>query len=184
MVDAPLSFRELAIPGAWLIEPLMRSDDRGSFSRVFSARSFAERGLETAFAERSVSHNIHRLTLRGLHFQHPPHAEAKLVRCTQGAIFDVLVDLRPGMASFGTWIGMELTPAVPRALYIPPGCAHGFLTLVDATDVDYAISPEYAPGASGGVRWDDPEIGIAWPARPLHISDRDRALPGLGVVRG
>jgi dTDP-4-dehydrorhamnose 3,5-epimerase len=106
------------------------------------------------------------------------------VRCTQGAIFDVLVDLRPGSASFGTWIGMELTPAVPRALYIPPGCAHGFLTLVDATDVDYAISPEYVPGASGGVRWDDPEIGIAWPAHPLHISHRDRALPGLAPVRG
>lgn len=172
--------RETPLPGVRIVEPERLSDERGFFARVFCARTFAEAGLEPGLVQASISYNIRQGTLRGLHFQRPPHGEAKLVRCTAGAMFDVAVDLRLGSPAFGRWFGIELTSANRLALYIPPGVAHGFQTLADDTEVSYHMATEYVPGASGGVRWDDPVIGVAWPdPAGAILSDRDRALPCL-----
>ena len=177
-------FRETALAGAWLVEPEPATDDRGFFARLVCAETFAERGLNGRFDQISASFNARRGTLRGLHLQRPPHAETKLVRVTAGAIFDVIVDLRAGSDSYGRWLGVELSAANRRQLYIPEGFAHGFQTLTDAAEVAYHIGQPYAPEAQDGVRWDDPELAIAWPAPETAIvSDRDRALPRLADFR-
>jgi dTDP-4-dehydrorhamnose 3,5-epimerase len=175
-----MQFRSLAIPGVWLVELEKLADERGFFSRIFSSDAFHERGLCASYPQWSVSFNIRRGTLRGLHFQAPPHAEIKLVSCTRGAIFDVAVDVRPGSPSRGRWVGVELTADSGSALYIPAGFAHGFQTLTDDAEVLYHISEPYRAEAARGVRWDDPDLAIAWPQTQQRVmSSRDRALPRL-----
>jgi dTDP-4-dehydrorhamnose 3,5-epimerase len=170
-------FTPLSIAGAWLVEPAPKEDERGHFLRTFCAEEFARAGLKTDFPQRSASFNIRRGTLRGLHFQTGRAAETKIVRCARGAIFDVLVDLRQGGATFGQSVQAELRADRANMLYIPPGCAHGFLTLEDASEVYYEITPAYQPGAGAGICWDDPTLAIPWPFPPAVISERDRCLP-------
>lgn len=170
-------FHELSLAGAYRIEPQWISDQRGGFARRFCAEIFRARGLEPDFVQRSISSNRRAGTLRGMHFQADPNLEIKLVRCTRGAIFDVMVDLRRDSASFGHWYGETLTPDNSIILYIPKGFAHGFQVLVDDTDVDYEITPAYLPGAERGFRFDDPALAIDWPLADVIISERDRALP-------
>ncbi len=181
-----MKLRELALTGAYLIEPERLEDERGFFARTFCAAEFAARGLRATVAQCSVSYNRRRGTLRGLHYQAPPHEEAKLVRSTRGAAYDVIVDLRPGSATFRQWVGVELSAENRRMLYIPEGFAHGFQTLVDDTELFYQMSTAYVPEAARGIRWDDPDLAIAWPpAAARVISPRDLALPtsaDLGAV--
>jgi dTDP-4-dehydrorhamnose 3,5-epimerase len=162
----------------WVVEPERHADVRGFFARTFDAEEFARRGLRSTFPQCSVSYNVRAGTLRGMHFQAAPHAEAKLVRCTAGGIYDVAVDLRPDSPTRGRWAGVELTAENRRALYVPEGFAHGFQTLVDAAEVLYQISAPFVPEAARGVRWDDPAFGIEWPeAAERVINERDRTYP-------
>jgi dTDP-4-dehydrorhamnose 3,5-epimerase len=173
-----MRFTPVGLEGAYLVEQERREDERGFFARIWCHDEFAEHGLVPELAQCSVSRNVVAGTLRGLHFQAAPHEEAKLVRCTAGAIFDVVVDLRPGSPTYTQWYGVELDAARGAALYVPRGFAHGFQTLVDAAEVLYMISDRYAPGASSGVRFDDPAFAIEWPeAAGRTISDRDRSWP-------
>jgi len=175
-----VKFLATDVDGCFVVEPEPHVDERGFFARTFSADEFARLGLNPAVVECSVSFNERRGTLRGLHLQTPPHAEAKLVRCTRGRMFDVAVDLRPGSPSYLRWTAAELSADNRRGLYVPEGCAHGFLTLADATEVSYQISAGYSADAGEGYRWDDPAFGIAWPEVDddrLTISDRDRSWP-------
>ena len=175
-------FTELPLPGAFLIEPQRHADERGFFARVCCQREFSAHGLKSDFVQSSVSYSKRRGTLRGLHYQAPPHAETKLVRCTQGVAFDVLVDLRPGSPTFKRWHACELTAENRRAVYIPEGMAHGFQTLVDDTELLYAISPFYEPAAGQGLRWNDPTLAVSWPIMPpIVISPIDQQLPLLAV---
>ncbi len=168
-----------ALPGAWLIEPEPLADERGFFARTFCAEEFRAHGLDPAVAQCSVSYNRQRGTLRGMHYQASPHGEAKLVRCTRGAIFDVIVDLRPDSPSRRRWFAAELTEDNRRMLYAPEGFAHGFLTLAAGSEVLYQISAAYRPEFQRGFRWDDPAVAIAWPEAPSLVSARDRSLPGV-----
>jgi dTDP-4-dehydrorhamnose 3,5-epimerase len=173
-----MTFTELALKGTFLIELDRQEDGRGFFARTFCIEEFAARGLNPTIAQCSVSFNRRRGTLRGLHYQAPPHEEAKLVRCTAGAVFDVVVDLRPGSSTFKHWLGIELSAENHRMVYIPEGFAHGFQTLADDTEVFYQISTVYVAEAARGIRWDDPELGIRWPAAADRvISPRDLLLP-------
>ncbi len=172
-------FHASKLSGAYLIELELHRDDRGFFARSFCAREFAAHGLATRFVQSNVSFNALRGTLRGMHWQVAPHAEAKLVRCTSGSLFDVIVDLRPGSPTYRAWAGFELDARQRRLLYVPEGFAHGFITLEPDTEVFYEMSAEHVPEASRGLRFDDPGIGIEWPMRPSCISDRDAALPLL-----
>ncbi len=175
-----MRFVETELAGVVVVELEEHVDERGSFARTWCRDEMAAAGLTSKLAQCSLSRNRRAGTLRGLHLQHAPHEEAKLVRCTRGAIFDVAVDLRPGSPTQGRWVGVELDPDNGKALYVPEGCAHGFQTLVDETDVAYMISTPYAPDSAAGVRWDDPLLAIAWPdvAGERTISERDRSLPG------
>ena len=168
-----MHFTRTSLPGVIIVEPEPARDSRGLFARTFSAEEFSEHGIHPAVAQCSTSFNTAAHTLRGLHYQTGAAGEDKLVRCTRGAAWDVAVDLRPDSPSFRRWVGVELTADNRRAVRIPPGCAHGFLTLEDATEVFYQISTAYSPAHGRGVRWDDPEIGIVWPAAPRVISERD-----------
>jgi len=170
-------FTETALPGAYVIDLEPLADERGFFARVWCAREFGARGLESRFVQSSISVNTRRGTLRGMHYQAPPHAEAKLVQCTRGAVFDVIIDLRPDSPTFGQHVALELTAASRRMLYIPAGVAHGFQTLADDTEVCYHMSEFYAPEAARGVRWNDPAFGIRWPIPDPIILDRDRTYP-------
>ena len=170
-------FRETALPGAFLIELERLEDERGFFARSYCEREFAAQGLWTQWPQCNISYNRERGTLRGMHYQAAPHEEVKLVRCTAGAIHDVIIDLRPESAAYKQHVGVELTAENRTMLYIPAGFAHGFLTLADDTEVFYQMGGFYAPGAARGVRWDDPAFGIDWPEAPRVISDRDRAYP-------
>lgn len=172
-----MRFVPTQLEGVFVIQQERHADERGFFARTWCARELQERGLEPGLAQCSVSFNHRRGTLRGLHYQAPPFAEVKLVRCTRGALFDVAVDLRPDSASFGRWVGVELTADDGQSLYIPRGFAHGFLTLEDSTEIFYSISAPYSPEAARGVRWNDPLFGIAWP-RPVEvIAPRDHGYP-------
>ena len=174
-------FHATGLEGSHLIEPARFSDERGSFARTFCSEAFAERGLTTHFPQCSTSFNDREGTLRGLHFQLAPAAEAKLVRCTRGRIFDVIVDLRPCSRTCLGWFAVELSAENGRSVYVPEGFAHGFQTMEDASEVFYQISAPYRAEAARGVRWDDPALSIPWPsARERIMSDRDRALPTLG----
>lgn len=172
-----MRFLPVDIHEACLIELEPVGDARGSFARNFCAREFAEHGLASEFPQHSISRNGRKGTLRGMHFQTAPHEEAKLVWCTRGAIFDVCLDLRPGSPTFKKWAGFDLSADNARQLYIPKGCAHGFQTLTDDTEIFYRISQYYAPEASAGVRFDDPAFAIKWPLPVTEMSDRDRNLP-------
>jgi dTDP-4-dehydrorhamnose 3,5-epimerase len=171
------------LAGIWIIDIEPAADERGFFARTFCADLFKERGLVEQFPQSSVSFNAKKGTLRGLHMQDNPHGEAKLIRCTSGSLFDVAVDLRPGSPTFGQWTATELTAHNRRAIYIPEGCAHGFVTLGDDTEIIYQISRRHVPEAFLGLRWDDPELAIAWPHRVEVISERDASLPRLREVR-
>jgi dTDP-4-dehydrorhamnose 3,5-epimerase len=166
-----------AIPGAVIVDLERHADERGFFARSWCAREFEAAGLPAGLVQCNVSWNARRHTLRGMHWQAAPHEEAKLVRCTRGAILDVVVDLRPGSPSYLRHEAVQLDEENRRALLIPPGAAHGFLTLADATEVFYQMSAFYTPGAARGARWDDPAFGIRWPAPPAIISERDRSYP-------
>jgi dTDP-4-dehydrorhamnose 3,5-epimerase len=170
-------FTPTRLPGLVLVEPEPQRDERGSFARIWCAREFAGAGLDVEIAQASLSANRARGTLRGLHFQRPPHDEVKLVRCIAGAIFDVAVDLRPQSPTYCRWQGFELSAANGAALYIPKGFAHGFETLADDSEVLYQISAFYAPQSSSGVRWDDPAFAIKWPLPLAAISEKDRSWP-------
>lgn len=174
-------FRELYLSGAFEIELDRKTDIRGSFARRFDPKAFAQAGLRTDLDQRSVSTNSRAGTLRGLHFQRSPHGETKLVRCTRGSAFDVIVDLRRESPTFSRWHASVLTPDNGLMLYVPEGFAHGFLTLEDGTDIDYEIAGSYAAHAAAGVRFDDPRLAIAWPRSIECISERDRELPYLDV---
>jgi dTDP-4-dehydrorhamnose 3,5-epimerase len=170
-------FTDTGIGGVWVIEAERIEDERGFFARTWDFEEFAEQGLNPKLAQCSISFNRIRGTLRGLHYQGVPYEEAKLVRCTAGAIFDVALDLRPGSATIGEWFGIELSAENRRALYVPEGCAHGFLTLDDGCEVHYQISQPYSPEAARGVRWDDPAFAITWPDEVVVINERDRSYP-------
>lgn len=154
-------------------------DERGWFVRVFDERALAARGLCTAYPEHSEARNAARGTLRGLHWQAPPHGETKLIRCTRGAVYDVLVDVRPDAPTFGRWAAFELSEENAAGLYVPAGFAHGYQTLRDETELHYLISAPYAPDAARGVAFDSPALGIPWPLAVSAISARDRALPAF-----
>lgn len=174
-----MNVHETELAGVHVIEPERIEDERGFFARVFDARELADGGLDGAVAETSIGFNRSRLTLRGLHYQVAPHEETKLVRCTRGSVYDVAVDLRPESPTRFRWVAVELTAENRLALYLPAGCAHGYLTLEDDTEVAYQISKPYVPDAATGVRWDDPLLGIDWPAHPAVISTRDAAFPDI-----
>jgi dTDP-4-dehydrorhamnose 3,5-epimerase len=173
-------FRETSVAGAFVVEPERIEDERGFFARTFSVEEFAARGLDTRVDQCSTSFNVREGTLRGMHYQLAPHAESKLVRCTRGAIYDVALDLRPDSSSYLRWFGLELTAENGHALFVPEGCAHGFQTLSDASEVAYQISTPFVPDAARGVRWDDPAFGIEWPAPPPRgrtMAPRDAEYP-------
>jgi dTDP-4-dehydrorhamnose 3,5-epimerase len=167
----------LPIDGAFVITPELLRDDRGFFARVYDGDEMAKRGAHTQFPQHSVSFNERRGTLRGLHYQASPHAEAKLVRCTAGAVHDVIVDLRHGSATLGQAAAVQLSFENRVTLYVPEGVAHGFLTLEDNSEMFYQISLPYEPEAARGIRWNDPALKIEWPFEPVVISDRDRGFP-------
>jgi dTDP-4-dehydrorhamnose 3,5-epimerase len=176
-----VNLRETELPGAFVIELDPREDERGSFTRVWDGPELERHGLDARIAQCSVSFNRRAGTLRGLHYQADPHAETKVLRCTRGALFDVIVDVRPESPAFKGWLGVELREGDGRALYVPAGFAHGFQTLEDDTEVFYAISVPYEPSAGRGVRWDDPAFAIDWPsAVERTISERDRTWPDFG----
>jgi dTDP-4-dehydrorhamnose 3,5-epimerase len=172
-------FTEIPLAGAFIVDIDPTTDERGFFARTFCAEEFAQYGFDAATLECSASFNAGKGTLRGMHYQAPPHAEDKLVRCTAGAIFDVIVDIRSGSPSYGKWFGAELTASNRRALFAPKGFAHGFISLADATEVLYMISARHAPEAACGFLWSDPKVGIEWPMRPVVISARDAAYQPL-----
>jgi dTDP-4-dehydrorhamnose 3,5-epimerase len=174
---------ETPLPGAFLVEISPLPDERGFFARTYCTEEFAAHGLECAWQQCSVSSNTRKGTLRGLHYQRAPHEEHKLVRCTTGEIFDVIVDIRPNSATYRRWYGLKLTAANHRSLFIPPGFAHGFVTLSDDAEVSYMISVPYAPDHAQGFRWDDPAFAIRWPIEPSVISPRDAAYALLEVSR-
>ncbi|MDX2157749.1 MAG: dTDP-4-dehydrorhamnose 3,5-epimerase [Hyphomicrobiaceae bacterium] len=174
-----MQFKPLALGGSWLIEPEPFRDERGAFMRTFCEAEFGSLGLVDRFPQHSLSVSHRRGTLRGLHFQRCPHAEVKVVRCVGGVIFDVIVDLRPESATYRQWVGVELSAANGRAIYVPEGFAHGCQTLTDDAVVCYLISSPYEPDAASGVRFDDPVLAIGWPLPVSSISERDRSWPGL-----
>jgi len=174
-----MNFRKLAIRGAYLIEPEPLVDHRGFFTRIWCRDEFACQGITRPFDQSSMSHNTKRGTIRGLHFQSAPHEEAKLVSCPAGAIFDVVVDLRPNSPTFASWVGVEISAANHKMIYVPEGCAHGFQAVSDCSDVVYQIAGPFHPESAGGLRWDDPDLAIDWPISDPIMSERDAKLPFL-----
>jgi dTDP-4-dehydrorhamnose 3,5-epimerase len=169
--------RETELGGLFVLDLDQRSDERGYFARTFCAQEFATAGLPTHFVQCNVSVNHRKGTLRGMHFQRAPSPEGKLVTCTRGRIYDVVVDIRRDSPSFRKWAGFELSEKNKTLLYIPPGFAHGFQTLEDETDVFYQMTEFYRPELADGVRWDDPAFAISWPLPVSTISEKDRSLP-------
>jgi dTDP-4-dehydrorhamnose 3,5-epimerase len=165
------------LSGAYVIEPQRLEDERGFFARTFCQAEFTAHGLKSNFVQCNVSFNIRRGTLRGMHYQAQPHEEAKLVRCTQGAIFDVIIDLRKDSETYKQWLGVELTAVERRMLYVPQGFAHGFQTLEDNSEVFYQMAEVYSPAHARGARWNDPAFNVAWPLPDPIVSARDAAYP-------
>ena len=172
-------FVETPLRGAYVIEIEKHEDERGFFARSWCAQEFSSKGLDTQLVQCNVSFNAWKGTLRGLHYQIPPHAETKLVRCTKGALYDVIVDVRTDSPTFLKWFGVELTAVNYRMLYIPKRFAHGFQTLENGTEIFYQISDFYAPLASSGIRWNDPCLGIVWPEADRTISKKDQGYLAL-----
>ncbi len=176
-----MKFRKTGFPGLWVIDLEPHTDTRGYFARTFCRREFVEQGLSSEFVQCNISRNPLKGTLRGMHYQRPPHAEVKLVRCSAGAVFDVVIDLRSDCPTFGQSFGIELNAAAGTMLYIPVGFAHGFLTLSAEAEVFYQMGDFHHPESAGGIGWDDPAFEIPWPAVPRIISERDRAYSRCDV---
>ena len=174
-----MRFTPAPLDGAWIIDLERREDPRGWFARTFCRREFEAHGLEPVIAQANISWNARKGTLRGMHYQVPPAAETKLVRCTRGALWDVIVDLRPDSPTFLRHFGVELTAENGRQLYVPELFAHGYLTLADDTEVAYQVGEFYTPGAERGIRHDDPALGIEWPAPVEVMSAKDAAWPAF-----
>ena len=170
-------FTATELPGAYTIEPERHEDKRGFFARTWCTREFQVQGLNPQLAQCSISYNARRGTLRGMHYQVPPSQEAKLIRCTRGAIYDVIVDLRSASKTLTHYLGIELTADNHTMLYVPEGCAHGFMTLEDHTEVFYQMSQVFSPDHARGVRWNDPAFGIEWPNLEPIMLERDRTYP-------
>ena len=174
----PFIFQKLAIPDVMLIEPKVYSDPRGFFVETYKKSEFIKNGIDDVFVQDNWSHSI-KGTLRGLHFQHPPKAQAKLVMVLKGKVFDVAVDIRKKSPTYGKWVGETLSDQKAQMLYIPAGFAHGFCVLSDEADFVYKVSNEYAKELDSGIFWNDPEIGIDWPISEPLLSEKDMALPLL-----
>jgi dTDP-4-dehydrorhamnose 3,5-epimerase len=172
-------FRETKAPGAFEIYPELINDNRGFFGRTWCQKEFEAHGLNSRLAQCSISFSKRKGTLRGMHYQIGEHAEAKLVRCTKGSVYDVVLDLRPQFPTFKSWIAVVLTGESRNMVYVPEGCAHGFLTLEDETEVFYQMSEFYNAESARGVRWDDPAFQIEWPGKVEVISERDRTYPNF-----
>ena len=172
-----MKFTETPLQGAYLITPELLEDERGFFARSFCRHEFADHGLNADFVQGNLSFNKLKGTLRGMHYQAHPHAEVKLVRCTAGAIYDVIIDLRAESPTFMNWFAAELTAENYQQLYVPKGFSHGYQTMEDHTEVSYQVSSFYSPASERGVRWNDPAFGIAWPLAVSFISCKDAAHP-------
>ena len=178
-----MTFHETALPGVFEIRLEPIPDARGFFARSWCQKEFESHGLNPRVVQCNVSFNTRKGTLRGMHYQDAPKAEAKLVRCTTGSIYDVVIDLRPQLPTFGRWIAVALAAKERNMIYVPEGCAHGFLTLEDNTEVFYQMSEFYSPESARGLRWNDPAFQIVWPAKIEVISDRDRTYPDFEPVK-
>ena len=172
-----MKFTSLGIEGAWIVNIDHLGDERGFFARAWCREEFAAKGITAELSQANLSFSQQAGTVRGMHFQRPPHEEMKAVRCLRGAVFDVVLDLRSDSPTFCQWHGEELTSDNRRMLLVPEGCAHGFQTLVDDTEIFYLVSEAYAPDSEGGVRWDDPAFGIKWSLSVSEISERDVGFP-------
>jgi dTDP-4-dehydrorhamnose 3,5-epimerase len=170
-------FTETPLKGAFVIDLEPRGDERGFFARAFCMNEFAEHGLANRVAQANLSHNPRRGTLRGMHYQVPPHAEVKLVRCTRGAIWDAIIDLRKDSPTYLQWFGVELSADNRRTFYVPQGFAHGYQSLTDDSEVFYMVTEFYAPGSEHGIRWNDPRFAIPWPVPDPVLSPKDAAHP-------
>jgi dTDP-4-dehydrorhamnose 3,5-epimerase len=172
-----MRFNETKLSGAWVIDPSPHEDDRGRFMRAWCVREFSEHGLDFLPVQANMGYSVRKGTVRGMHFQEAPALEAKLVRCTRGAIFDVVLDFRPGSPSYGKWYGVELNSENAQMLYVPEHCAHGYQTLEDHTEIYYMASGFYFPSSVRGVRFDDPAFSIQWPLIATVVSEQDRNWP-------
>lgn len=175
-------FTPLALDGSYRIDLERRGDNRGSFARMFCREEFRRHGLTSIWSQCNISHSAQKATLRGMHFQRPPKADAKLVKCITGAVFDVIVDLREGSGTYGEWVSVTLTAEGGEMIYVPQGFAHGFQTLTNDAELLYFHSDSYSPEHEGGLHHADPDVGIAWPLEVARFSDRDRILPPLFKV--
>jgi dTDP-4-dehydrorhamnose 3,5-epimerase len=174
-----MRFTPSRIPGAWVIDITPIPDERGFFAMTWLPEEFRQRGIETALAQCNLAFNHKRGTLRGMHFQKAPHAQAKIVRATRGVLLDVIVDLRPASATYRQWDSVELSADNRRMFYMPEGIAHGYLTLTDDVEAYYHASTPWVPQSESGIRWNDPAFGITWPFEPVVISEKDRNWPLL-----
>jgi dTDP-4-dehydrorhamnose 3,5-epimerase len=177
-----MTFTETNVQGCFILGPDRFDDERGFFSKIFDAREFTQRGLDTDFAQFNLAYNHRKGTLRGMHFQSPPHEEVKLVRCTRGAVYDVIIDLRPASPTYLQWSGVELSADNYLTYYVPRGCAHGYLTLTDHAEVTYNVTAAYAPHSARGVRWNDRAFAIKWPIQPTIINPRDANYPDYDLA--
>jgi len=176
-----MRFTELRLSGAFLVELEPHFDERGFFARTFCEEEFAAHGLPRRFPQCNLSRSRHRGTLRGMHFEAPPSLESKLVSCTAGSLYDVIVDLRPGSPTRLQWVGVELSATAAQGLFVPAGFAHGFLTMVDNTDATYHMGDSFHAGRARGFRWNDPAVGIVWPFAPTTLSERDQSHSDLDL---
>ena len=174
-----MEFVGTSVEGAVVVRPERREDQRGWFARIYCVEEFASQGLDTAISQINLAETAYAGTVRGLHYQLPPGQEAKLIRCMNGAIFDVVVDVRPSSPTFGQWAGIELTADDGDAFFVPAGCAHGYQALTTDARALYHASEPYAPELERGIHHADPKIGIDWPLAPVHVSDKDQQLPAL-----
>ncbi|MBN8246406.1 MAG: dTDP-4-dehydrorhamnose 3,5-epimerase [Verrucomicrobia bacterium] len=177
-----MKFLPAALDGVWVLELERREDERGFFARTFCEHEFARHGLNTRWPQANLTRTLRRGMLRGLHWQAEPHPEIKLVRCVSGAIWDVVVDVRPTSPTYGRWEGFELEGQGIRQIYVPAGFAHGFQSLSDGAEVSYLMSDCYQPSLARGIRWNDPRLAIPWPVRDPVLSERDAGLPLFGPV--
>jgi dTDP-4-dehydrorhamnose 3,5-epimerase len=172
-----MRFEETTVQGVWLITPDRFDDERGFFARTWGSDEFEANGLDARMVQRNVSYNRARGPLRGMHYQKPPHPEDKLVACLVGSVYDVAMDIRPESPTFGRWFGAELRADNGAMLYVPQGCAHGYLTLEPDSIVEYLISEFYYPDSAAGLRWDDRAFNVHWPIEPVVMNERDRTWP-------
>lgn len=178
-----MKFTSTPIDGAWIVDLEPRPDDRGFFARAFCRTEFADHGIDFDVRQANLSRSERAGTVRGLHFQYPPAGETKFVRCVAGSIFDVLVDVRRGSPTFGQHVGVELSATDHRALVVPAGCAHGFMSLLDGTEALYLVNQQYTPADEGGLCHDDPDLAIEWPMAARVVSDKDRSWPSFASSR-